>query len=209
MKKIVQFQTTIAITILLLICLSIQNTHAESDKHDESKELQWESSDVNGEVQRIAKEYYQNGQLKSEWFYKDNVLEGIKHYYESGELQWELKYVAGKQEGVAKEYYESGKLKAEWPYKNNMLEGIGKHYYESDELQWEIKYVAGRQEGTAKEYDKNGTLKTQQFYRNGELAPLPMWEKISVSTIVYGIVIFIFGVLFLIACIRYRKKIST
>ena len=107
MKKIVQFQTTIAITILLLICLSIQNAHAENDKHDESNKLQWESSDVNGEVQRIAKEYYQNGQLKSEWFYKDNVLESIKHYYESGELQWELKYVAGKQEGIAKEYYES------------------------------------------------------------------------------------------------------
>ncbi len=53
----------------------------------------------------VRKQYYPNGQLKSEENYEDGKLEGIgKAYYESGQLRVEANYKDGKLEGADKEY---------------------------------------------------------------------------------------------------------
>lgn len=59
----------------------------------------------------IEREYYKNGQVKSEWSYKKGVLDGpYKAYYESGRLKAETVFKNGKIDAAAKEYDEEGRL---------------------------------------------------------------------------------------------------
>jgi len=65
----------------------------------------------------VWKEYYEDGKLKSESHYTNNINNGIdKIYYESGHVKFETPYANNKVNGIFKEYYESGKLKSETPY---------------------------------------------------------------------------------------------
>jgi len=61
---------------------------------------------------RKVKQYYENGQLKSELTYKAGELEGPwKEYYESGKLKAEGLFEDGEPVGEVKKYDETGKLK--------------------------------------------------------------------------------------------------
>jgi antitoxin component YwqK of YwqJK toxin-antitoxin module len=80
------------IFILTTIFLSCSSTK-EIKRNESSK------SELNG----ITKEFYESGEIKYKWNYKNNLLNGI-----------------------TKEFRENGKLKVEWKYENNLLNGISK-----------------------------------------------------------------------------------
>lgn len=71
----------------------------------------------NAEIE-VKKEYYPNGQLRSEIPYKKGREDGImRRYYPDGSLQLDVSYRDGKKEGAWKEYfpsYEGGKLLREY-----------------------------------------------------------------------------------------------
>jgi hypothetical protein len=78
-----------------------------------------------------AREYYEDGQLKSEKFYENGKEEGpFKNYSESGELESEGTYKDGKLDGPYKSYFEGGLLKSEITYKDGETEGS--QYYDED-----------------------------------------------------------------------------
>ena len=56
------------------------------------------------------REYYENGQLKINYTYKDEKKEEIRVYYENGQLKSILIVKEGKREGELSEYDENGKL---------------------------------------------------------------------------------------------------
>ena len=66
----------------------------------------------------MVKEYYNNGKLKFEGFYKNNKRDGIgKEYYDNGKLKFEGEYKDGKRKGYGKEYdYNTGKIIHEKEY---------------------------------------------------------------------------------------------
>ena len=71
------------------------------------------------------KEYYPNGQLKSEVnIDKDSKQNRIsKEYYESGKLKVELNWKDGEFDGIAKGYYENGNPKMESNWKDGKRDG--------------------------------------------------------------------------------------
>ncbi len=103
--------------------------------------------DENGFKQGVWKEFYNDGKLKEEKKFKDNLVNGyIKLYDKKGNLINTEKFINGKQIknapelaklDVYKEYYSDGTLKYEGGYINNSPVGIHYHYkqkYQCDSL---------------------------------------------------------------------------
>jgi hypothetical protein len=94
------------------------------------------------------KEYYPNGNLKSEMNIVNDKMEGLeKNYTENGQLWLEKNYINGKAEGLAKYYYDNGQLRIEINYKNDKQEGLQKDYFMNGNLQYEANYKNGKREG--------------------------------------------------------------
>ena len=92
----------------------------------------------------IVKDYYPDGQLKTEWRCQGGHLNGTsKLYYENGTVEKESSYANDARQGVTNSYYESGALKSICNFNNGELDGAHKIFYE------------------------NGTLKELTFYRDG------------------------------------------
>ena len=71
-----------------------------------------------------CKEYYENGQLWCQSFYKDGKMDGeYKWYYEKGKLRCQKIYKDGKLDGEYKEYYGNGKLMCQRFYKDGERDG--------------------------------------------------------------------------------------
>lgn len=119
----------------------------------------------------IVRDYYGNGQLKSETVYKNNVLNGIyKIYYENGQKKYEMPYIKGKVEGVVRSYYKNGQLESEILFKNNMINGLLIYYYENGHKKSETSYKNNLMDGLCIIYydeDSNKVLSETQ-YLNGK-----------------------------------------
>lgn len=94
--------------------------------------------DENGKKQGVWKDFYDDGKLKEEKKYKDDVIDGyVKVYDTKGNLNSTQKFSNGKQIknapelaklDIYKEYYDDGTLKYEGGYINNMPMGTHYHY---------------------------------------------------------------------------------
>lgn len=94
--------------------------------------------------QGLIKTYYDNGKVKSEINYSNNVREGAaKFYYPDGNLKEELSYVNGAVDGVVKEYYENGKLKELYTIQNGRREGAASEYSQDGDYLKDNNYEAG------------------------------------------------------------------
>lgn len=94
--------------------------------------------------QGLIKSYYNNGKLKSEINYSDNIREGIaKFYYPNGNIKEELNFIDGAVDGVVKEYYEHGQLKELYTIENGRREGPVSFYSEDGNYLKSTNYVAG------------------------------------------------------------------
>ncbi len=72
----------------------------------------------------LVKSYYDNGKLKSEINFSNNVREGdAKFYYEDGNIKEERNYVNGKIEGLVKKYNKNGKLEEAFNIENGRRQG--------------------------------------------------------------------------------------
>jgi len=94
--------------------------------------------DENGKKQGVWKEFYEDGKVKEEKKYKDDVVDGyVKTYDNKGNLTNTEKFSNGKQIknapelaklDVYKDYYEDGTMKYEGGYINGMPVGTHFHY---------------------------------------------------------------------------------
>ncbi len=72
----------------------------------------------------LIKSFYDNGKLKSEINYSNNVREGeAKFYYENGNIKEERNYVNGKVDGLVKKYNKEGKLEEVFNIEDGKREG--------------------------------------------------------------------------------------
>lgn len=106
----------------------------------------------------------ESGKLVSEGKYIDNQRDGIfKTYYENGSIYGEYGYKNGSDNGKFKEYYINGNLKEEGSIENGQINGLSKYYYETGELYLEKIWRYGEAIGQ-REYDKNGDLLHEYTY---------------------------------------------
>jgi len=72
----------------------------------------------------ICKYWYENGQLREEFYYKNGKRDGdYKIWYTNGQLAEECFYKNGEKDGTYKYWHENGQLREECYYKNGELDG--------------------------------------------------------------------------------------
>ncbi len=99
---------------------------------------------IGGEKHGIDREYYENGNLKSEQRTEHNVQQGpAKSYYENGKLESDFNFLDENEHGLCKTYYESGLIKREVNYEFGTIHGLVKIYNESGKLLQTKNYEQG------------------------------------------------------------------
>lgn len=128
------------------------------------------------------KEYYKNGQLKQEGFYRNNKkIKVWKTYYENGQLlEVYVNDNNGKFTGMKQEYSKEGVILKET--KNDIEGRLTTYEYDENGILFcsvEIKEINNKGRyawsGPYKEYYKNGVLKVENNYDNYELTGL--WKQ--------------------------------
>lgn len=153
----------------------------------------------------INKEYYPNGQLKSEFYIKDGKLDGINRcWYLNGQIQLYSKYKNGQQidtsiaylENGKKmifeifengtqiqsiSYYDNGKIQSETynPINSNKI-NYRKDYYENGKLKFHTSISNSTFGGEGIYYDSNGNIEYKGNYKDGQKDGI--WNKFEPST---------------------------
>ena len=118
----------------------------------------------------VWREYYENGQLKSEILYQRGSEEFVSRtYYDNGRLTQEQIYKNGKKDGVTRAYDDHGLVLREESYKMGEREGIFRQFYVTGQMRNEGTYVAGEPEGLFRDYFENGQLMSEKMFKNGVL----------------------------------------
>lgn len=123
---------------------------------------------INGKLNGVATNYYPNGKIEQEAYFKDNIQEGpTKIYYKSGKLKQENNYKNGKANGLGISYYENGKIKGKTPLKNGKENGTAYFYFKNGKTEWVIPYKDGNEDGIVVQYYENGKIRQLTPYKNG------------------------------------------
>jgi TonB family protein len=91
----------------------------------------------------------------------------IKTFYDNGKLKSEINYSNNIRDGEAKFYYENGDIKREENYVNGKVEGLVKKYKAGGKLQEVFNIENGRREGPTSIYDSSGIYLTDINFENG------------------------------------------
>lgn len=92
-----------------------------------------------------------------------------KNYWENGNLKSELPYKNGKLNGTAVWYYEDGTIQMEVNYANDIIEGSSIRYHDNGRKDTEEMYVNNLRQGKATEYSYSGKRVEQKHYLNDTL----------------------------------------
>ena len=154
--------------------------------------LKFEGEYLNGEKHGKGKEYYSDGKLKFEGFYKYgkkwdgktyeqytfvnnnqvyDLIDGKGHFKESifADHNFEGEFLNGERNGIGKEYdYSNGSLEYEGEYLNGKKNGKGKEFTINKKLKFEGEYLDGERHGLGKEYDFNGLLVFEGEFMHGK-----------------------------------------
>lgn len=141
--------------------------------------------DVKNEVSplKYRRDYYQNGQMKSEVTYRDGKMEGIRrdfdengnvvksYVYSNGILVSEgILLDSGLKEGFWKEYYSDGKLKSEGSYESDNKVGTWKYYYKNQVVEQTGNYnKKGQLHGKWFWYYPDSKIMREENYKRGKL----------------------------------------
>lgn len=140
---------------------------------------------IQGGEKQVLKDFYKNGNLKSEIIVTDGVYDGeAKQYYEDGTLANSANFKNDVRVGVNLVYYENGAIKIKEYYNNKgELEGSFEEYFEEGTIKIKGTYSQNQRTGIWKEYYEDNvlyeenTLSANEFngvqkvyHRNGQLA---------------------------------------
>ncbi|MCC7301020.1 MAG: hypothetical protein IT233_00105 [Bacteroidia bacterium] len=111
--------------------------------------------------------WYDNGQMKDEGYYKDGKNHGkFRAWHKNGNLSFESFHDSGLLQGKYVSYYENGQLRYEEIFVDGKKEGEGKYYSENGSLTHTTTYKDGKRHGPCKTYAKEGYLKNEGVYNN-------------------------------------------
>lgn len=116
-------------------------------------------------------EYFPNGKISIEKYYKRGLLDGpCREYFEDGTLKATYQYRAGRKNGLAREYFENGDLRLEAEYVDDVLSGNYKEFFSAKKVKIQARYSKGLLNGRYQEFYANGQLKTEAWYESGAAA---------------------------------------
>jgi antitoxin component YwqK of YwqJK toxin-antitoxin module len=160
--------------ITFLIFSTLSSCSSQSKKSDdtfyeefhENGKLKFKVQLVNGKKEGVGKTYFDNGDLKIESHYKNDVLNGsyIQHFH--GRIIKEVTYQNDTLNGYSKHYYPNEKLREEGNYKSGLSDGVWKEYQEDGWLFYENTYVKGEKKGAYIRYLPNGQIEIKGNWLN-------------------------------------------
>jgi antitoxin component YwqK of YwqJK toxin-antitoxin module len=92
-----------------------------------------------------------------------------RQYWDNGNIKSELPYRNGKLNGTARWYYEDGTIRHEVPYVDDRIEGNSIRYHDNGRKESEEEYVNNLRHGKAVEYTFSGLRIEQKEYVNDTL----------------------------------------
>jgi len=111
--------------------------------------------------------YFESGKLKMRGQLRDNTNYGLwRFYYENGNVSMEGEIYHGQREGAWNFYFESGFLKSTGNFKNGKKTGIWNHYYEDKTIKAQAFYKG--EMGLYREFYSNGKVKLEGYNRAGK-----------------------------------------
>ena len=145
----------------------------ESEGKEVAKELMDRDGSVIKTVGKIpdglVKEFFLDGAIREEVYYKDGKKEGVaKFYNKKGVILGEFNFKNGKQDGLNRTYYPDGERLKEITFKDGRLEGINREYAKDGRLLFEANFKDDKQDGITTIYHPDGG-KTVSVYKKGEL----------------------------------------
>ena len=127
----------------------------------------------------IRKEYYQNGQIKSEGNYINDLKEGLHRNWEAnGILAQEGNYKKGKANGWMKWFHEKGHLAAQ----GNMVDGLRHGSWkicdvEANGFCIEAHFKMEKRDGIWKIKHDNGTVWKEQTWNDDQVVAEKCWDE--------------------------------
>lgn len=88
----------------------------------------------------------------------NNTIRTKKEYYENGNIKAEIPFQNNVIHGIVIQYYDNGDLKSEETYKNGQKNGFSAYFYPNGLLQQEIFYKNNKPNGKEYQFDRNGYL---------------------------------------------------
>jgi antitoxin component YwqK of YwqJK toxin-antitoxin module len=117
---------------------------------------------------KVKKEYWTNGQIKSEVHMKgDNYQGKAVYYFESGGIQLECFYKDNLLQGPFIRYWAFNKKKDEQNYEKGNLDGLSTTWYEDGGKETEATYMNGILNGPYHEYHPDNHIRVDGQYLNG------------------------------------------
>lgn len=116
--------------------------------------------------EEVKKDYWENGNLKSELRYEDGELNGrCVWYMANGKPQLEVNYSHNKMDGISRRWYENGNIMEELWYKDGVQDSVFRAYSLKGILVEEGYYVDGKLNGDYRRWYENG-----QVFQEGQYA---------------------------------------
>jgi len=130
---------------------------------------------VDGKLDGIYKEWYENAQLKFEINFKKGVKNGLaKIYHKNGQLS-EKGNMLDKRDGLWRLWNKNGKLIKEVEFKEGKKYGLERWWYENGTLRCESNYKEDGIDGLWILWDENGQKHHEGYYKNGKQDGLWKW----------------------------------
>ena len=112
-------------------------------------------------------EMYENGELKSQAYYKNGLLDGsLRSWYQNGSKESERYHKRGEKEGVHSSWWPNGNLRFEYQFAGGLYHGTFKEWYESGKPLHVFEYDHGN-EVRAIGWRENGKTYINFAVKNG------------------------------------------
>lgn len=117
----------------------------------------------------IYKDWYDDGRLAQECFFKDGVLHGeCVCWFPNGNLEFKGSYDHGLKHGLHQTWFDTGNLKYEYNYKDDHLHGEVIEYYFNGNMRKRANYNMHKLDGDYYEWYHTGKPSCVAHYKNGE-----------------------------------------
>lgn len=157
-----------SIIAVLLISLSVVGYAKEEKKLYPSGKVHFiYNKTAAGKLDGISKEFYESGNIKTEFTYDNGKLMAEKRYRGDGQVEYEFELKKGKKHEILRRFHPSGALFRERLLINGIQEGIERDFYPDGKIKAERTYKHGKKEGSAKGYYKNGRVQGDWIFENG------------------------------------------
>lgn len=113
----------------------------------------------------------------AEFYAKDESHNGLrKEWYEDGQQRSEMEYLDGKIVGTSKHWYPNGKLHEAITYENENTTKVETWYMNGTKLS-EYHVINHKQDGLVSYWHDNGNQHVEEFYEYGTLIYRKIWDK--------------------------------